>query len=117
MNCNEMKCNVQVNEIPSPKTLAEIYSKPIFFNTLSDGASKPLFLNKTSPASAKVLFITIEDLYTVTSLCCITADDFIKSRIPRKHINNSGYLDYLEILKLIPEDCQNKIKQNKALPE
>ena len=49
MNCNEMKFNVQVNEIPSPRTLAEIYSKPIFFNALSDGANKPLFLNKASP--------------------------------------------------------------------
>ena len=34
---------------------------------------------------------------------------------PHKHIHNPAYLDYLEVLKLIPKDWQNKIKQNTAL--
>ena len=66
-----------------------------------------MFLNKTSPAWAKGLLITIKDLCTV----------FIKSDNLRKHIRNLGYLDYLEILKLIPQDWQKKIKENTALPE
>ena len=36
---------------------------------------------------------------------------------PRANIHNPGYLDYLEILKLIPKDWQYKIKRNTALPE
>ena len=47
----------------------------------------------------------------------ITAGEFIKSYTPPKHVHNSGYLDYLEILKLISKDWQNKIKQNTALPK
>ena len=39
------------NEIPAPKTIAEIYSESISFNTKSDGENNPLmFLNKTPPA-------------------------------------------------------------------
>ena len=76
-----------------------------------------MFLNKTPPAWAKGLFITIKDLCTVTRLGFITADEFVKSHTPRKHIHNTGNLDYLEILKLIPKDWQNKIKQNTALSE
>ena len=99
------------NEIPVPKTPAEIYNKPIFFNTKSDGINNPsMFLNKTPPAWAKGLFITIKDLCTVTRLGFITADEFTKSHTPRKHIHNPGNLDYLQILKLIPKDWQNKIK-------
>ena len=93
------------NEIPVPKTPAEIYNKPIFFNTKSDGINNPsMFLNKTPPAWAKGWFITIKDLCTVTSPAFITADEYIKSHTPRKHIHNPGYLDNLEILKLIPKD-------------
>ena len=44
-------------------------------------------------------------------------DEFIKSHTPRKHIHKPGYLDYLQILKRIPKDWQNKIKQNTALPK
>ena len=66
---------------------------------------------------AKVLFSTIKDICTVTRPDFITADEFIKFLIPRKHIHNPGYLGYREILKLIPKDWQNKIKQNTALPE
>ena len=76
-----------------------------------------MFLNKTPPAWAKLFFITIKDLFTVTRLGFITADEFIKSHTLQKLIHNSGYLDYLEILKLIPNDWQNKKKQNTALPE
>ena len=76
-----------------------------------------MFLNKTPPACAKGLFITIKDLCTVTRPVFITADEFIKSHAPRKHIHKPGYLDYLEILKLIPKDWQNKVKQNNALHE
>ena len=76
-----------------------------------------MFLNKTPPAWAKGLFITIKDLCTVTGPAFITADEFIKSHTPRKHIHNPGYLDYLEILKLIPKDQQSRVKQNNALPE
>ena len=65
----------------------------------------------------KGLFIAIKDLCTVTRPGFITADEFIKSHNARKHTHNPGYLDYLEILKLIPKDWQNKIKQNTALPE
>ena len=36
---------------------------------------------------------------------------------PRANIFITGYLDYLEILKLISKDWQNKIKQNTALLE
>ena len=39
----------------------------------------------------------------------IIADEFIKLHNTRKHIHNNIYLDYLEILKLIPKDWQNKI--------
>ena len=35
---------------------------------------------------------------------------------PRKHIHNSAYIDYKEVLKLIPKDWQKKIKQNTGLP-
>ena len=106
------------NEIPVPKTIAEIYNEPIFFNTKSDDISNLLmFLNKTPPAWAKRFFITIKDLFTVTRLGFLTADEFIKSHTLHKHIHNFGYLDYLEILKLIPNDWQNKKKQNTALPE
>ena len=76
-----------------------------------------MFLNKTPPAWAKGLFITIKDFRTVTRPGFLTADKFIKSHIPLKHIHNPGYLDYLEILKLIPKDWQNKVKQNITLPE
>ena len=41
----------------------------------------------------------------------------MKSHTPRKHINNPGYLDHVKILKLIPKDWQNKVKQNTVLPE
>ena len=75
------------------------------FNTKSDVINNPsMFLNKTPPAWAKGLFITTKDLCTVTSPAFITADEFIKSHTPRKHIHNPGYLDYLEILKLITKD-------------
>ena len=76
-----------------------------------------MFLNKTPPAWAKGLFITIKDLCTVTRLGFIIADEFVKSHTPHKHIHNHGNLDYLQILKLIPKDWQNKIKQNTALSE
>ena len=76
-----------------------------------------MFLNKTTPTWAKCLFITANDLCTVIRPGFTTADEFIKSHTPRKHIRYPGYLDYLEILKLIPKDWQNKIKQNTALPE
>ena len=69
------------------------------------------------PAWGKGLFVTIKDLCTVTRPGFITADEFIESHTRRKHIHNPGYLDYLEILKLVPKDWQNKIKQNTALPE
>ena len=39
----------------------------------------------------------------------IIADEFIKSHNTLKHIYNNIYLDYLEILNLIPKDWQNKI--------
>ena len=35
---------------------------------------------------------------------------------PRKHIHNPAYIDYKEVLKLIPKDWQKKIKQNTGLP-
>ena len=76
-----------------------------------------MFLNKTTPTWAKCLFITAKDLCTVIRPGFTPADEFIKSHTPRKHIRYPGYLDYLEILKLIPKDWQNKIKQNTALPE
>ena len=76
-----------------------------------------MFLNKTPPAWAKDLFFTIKDFCTVTRPGFINADEFIKSHTPREHIHNPGYLDYLEILKIIPKDWQNKIKQNTTLPE
>ena len=69
------------------------------------------------PAWGKGLFITIKDLSTVTRPGFIATDEFIESHTRRKHIHNPGYLDYLEILKLVPKDWQNKIKQNTALPE
>ena len=98
------------------KFLAEIYNEPIFFNTKSDGINNfSIFLNKT--VWTKGVFITIKDLCTVTRSSFVTADEFIKSHISRKHIYSRGYLDYLEILKLIPKYWQNKIKQNTALPE
>ena len=35
------------NETNTPKTMAEIYKEPVFFNTISDGVNNPLmFLNK-----------------------------------------------------------------------
>ena len=100
------------NEIPASKTLAEMYNEPIFFNTKFDSVNNPfVFLNKTPPAWAKGLcFVTIKDLCTVTPPGFITADEFIKSHTPRKHIDNPGYLDYLETLKLVLKDQQNKIK-------
>ena len=76
-----------------------------------------MFLNETPPARAKGLFITIKDLCTITRSVFITADELIKSHILGKHIYNLGYLDYLEILKLIPKDWQNRIKQNTVPPE
>ena len=76
-----------------------------------------MFSNKAPPAWAKGLFITLKDLCTVTRPGFITADEFIKFHNRRKYIHNPGYPDYLEILKLIPKDWQNKIKQNTALPE
>ena len=62
-----------------------------------------MILNKTPPAWAKGLFITIKDLCTVTRSGFI-GDKFMKSHSLRKHIHNPGYLDYLEILKLIPKN-------------
>ena len=86
------------NEILAPKTLAEIYNESIFFNTKSEGTNNPsMFLNKTPPVWAKDLFITIKDLCTVTRPGFITADEFIKSHTPRKHIHNPGYLDFLKL--------------------
>ena len=76
-----------------------------------------MFLNKTPPAWAKGLSITIKDLCTITCSGFITADELIKSHTPGKHIYNLGYLDYLETLKRISKDWQNKIKQNTVLPE
>ena len=100
------------NEIPASKILAEMYNEPIFFNTKFDSVNNPfVFLNKTPPAWAKGLcFVTIKDLCTVTLPGFITADEFIKSHTPCKHIYNPGYLDYLEILKRVLKDQQNKIK-------
>ena len=43
--------------------------------------------------------------------------NLLNSTPPGQHIHNLGYLDYQEILKLIPKDWQNEIKQNTALPE
>ena len=76
-----------------------------------------MFLYKTPTAWAKSLFITMEDLCTVTRTGLITADQFIKSHTPRKHIHNPGNLGCLKILKVIPKDLQNKKKQNTAIPE
>ena len=76
-----------------------------------------MFLYKTPTAWAKSLFITMEDLCTVTRTGLITADQFIKSHTPRKHIHNLGNLGCLKILKVIPKDLQNKKKQNTAIPE
>ena len=104
-------------EMPTTKSLAEIYNQPIFFNAKSDGINNPsMFLNKRPPAWTKVLFMTIKDLCTVTHPALITADEFVKPYTPCKHIHNPGYLGYLEILKLFPKD-KAKIKQNTALPE
>ena len=63
-----------------------------------------MFLNKTPPAWAKDLFIKIKHLCNVTRPGFITADKFIQSHIPCKYIHEPGYLDFLEILKLIPKD-------------
>ena len=63
-----------------------------------------MFLNKTPPAWAKDLFITIKGLCTVTRPGFTTENEFIKSHTPLKHIYNPGYVDYLEILKLVPKD-------------
>ena len=88
------------NEIPAPKTLAEICNEPIS-STKSYGINKPLLLlNKAPPALAKCLFIIIKDLCTVTRPGLITTDQFLKSYTSRKHTHNFGYLDHLEILKL-----------------
>ena len=106
------------NEIPAPKNFAEIYNEPIFFNDKSDGVNNPsMFLTKALQAWAKGLLITIKDSCNVMRPGFITADEFFKSHTPRKHIHNPGYLNYLDILKLIPKYWQNKIKQNTALPE
>ena len=43
--------------------------------------------------------------------------NLLNSKPPGKHIHNSGYLVYQEILKLIPQDWQNEIEQNTALPQ
>ena len=58
-----------------------------------------------------------KSLCTVTRPGFITVDEIFKSNTQCKHIHKPGYLDYLEILKLIPKDWQNKIKQNTALHE
>ena len=98
------------NEIPAPKSLSEICNEPIS-STKSYGINKPLLLlNKAPPALAECLFIIIKDLCTVTRPGLITTDEFFKSNTSRKHTHNFGYLDHLEILKLIPKDWQNKIK-------
>ena len=76
-----------------------------------------MFLNKTPKAWLEGLVITIKDIFTVTCQGFITADEFIKSHTPLKNIYNPGYSDDQEILKLIPKDWQNKIKQNTALSE
>ena len=84
-------------------TTSLIYIKPIFFNTESEGIdNRSILLKKTRPAWSKGLFNTLKDLCTVTRPGFITADEFIKSHNLRKHIHNSGYLDYLEILKTYP---------------
>ena len=44
-------------------------------------------------------------------------NEFIKFHALHKNIHDPGYVDYVEILKRIPTDCRNKIKQNTALPE
>ena len=79
------------NQIPAPKTLAEIYNEPIYFNPKSDGRNNPsMFLNITTPVSAKGLFITIKDLRNVRLRDFITADEFIKSRTPFFHRKEHG---------------------------
>ena len=67
------------NEVPAPKTLAEIYNDPNFFNTKSNGINHPLmFLNKALPAWSKSLFTAIKYLSTVTRPGFISSDEFIK---------------------------------------
>ena len=63
-----------------------------------------MFFNKTPPAWVKGVFITMKVLFTVTRPSFVTVDEFIESHIPHEQIHNPGYLDYLEILKLIPKD-------------
>ena len=53
----------------------------------------------------------MKNLCTVTRTRFITSDQFIII------IHNPRYRDYLEILKPIPKNLQNKKKQNTALPE
>ena len=99
------------NEIPAPKTLVEIYNEPIFFNTHSDNINNPsYFLNKPPPVWAKDKFKIVKDLCNATHKGFITANELINSHTPRKHIHNPKQQDYIEILRLIPQDWQNKIK-------
>ena len=100
------------------KPLQKYTTNLYFFNTKSDVIDNTsMFLNKTLPAWTKGLPNTIKNLCTVTIPGFITADEFIKSHTPRKHIHNPRYLDYLGILELSPKDWQNKIKQNTGLSE
>ena len=65
--------------MPAPKSLAEIYNDPKFFNTKSDGINHPLmFLDKAPPAWSKSLFTTIKYLSTVTRPGFITSGEYIK---------------------------------------
>ena len=64
------------NEIPAPKTLVEIYNKPIFFNTHSDNINNPsYFLNKSPPVWAKDKFKIVKDLCNATHTGFIRANE------------------------------------------
>ena len=101
------------NEIPKPKTLPEIYNETIFSNTHSANPSNSSnFLNKSPPVWAKENFRIVKDICNVTHTGLITANQLINSHTPRKHKHNPKQQDYIETLKLIPQEWKNQINQN-----
>ena len=94
------------NDLPVPRTLAEIYNEPLFFNRKTEVLrNESIYFNKSPPEWAKIRYKTVGDI------CYKLAPGFLFPNAIVSTENNTGPkpADLIEMKKLIPKEWREKI--------